>query len=87
MSKSTLVSAVILAGSIALAVVLNPSPDQHRAKIKEAVAERSQLEHLLGVGVLTAFASKYSSLGVLSYTTVNERLVSVGVLGMVFVVQ
>ena len=80
-------SVIILAGSIALAVVLNPSPDQHRAKIKEAVAARSQLEHLLGVGVLTAFASKYSTLGVLSYTTVNERIISVGLMGMVFVVQ
>lgn len=87
MSKSTVVSAIILAGSLAIAVVLNPSPDQHRAGIKAAVAERSQLEHLLGVGVLTAFVSKYSSLGVLSYTTVNERLASVGVFGMVFVVQ
>lgn len=87
MSKPAYLPAIVAAATIALAVVLNPSPEAHRAKIREVIAERSQLERVLGVGVLTAFASKYKSLGLLSYTTVNDELVSVGVLGMVFIVQ
>lgn len=87
MSKPAYLPAIVAAVTIALAVVLNPSPEAHRAKIREVIAERSQLERVLGVGVLTAFASKYKSLGLLSYTTVNDEVVSVGVLGMVFIVQ
>jgi heme O synthase-like polyprenyltransferase len=83
MSKpATLIVAV---AAVILAVVLNPSADRHRDKIKEAIAERSQLEKLLGIGHLTSFASRYHSLGVASYTTVNDKLTSVGAFGIVFV--
>lgn len=84
MSKS-LISLLIVAGLVVAAFATNPSADRHREKIKQAVAERSQLESVLGVGHLAAFASKYHSLGLASYTTVNDKLRSVGVLGMVFV--
>lgn len=82
MSKPAALIVAIVA--IALAVVLNPSPEKHRETIKQAIAERSQLEHLLGIGQLTSFASRYHSLGVASYTTVNDKLVSVGAFGVVF---
>lgn len=83
MSKpATLIVAV---AAVILAVVLNPSADRHREKIKEAIAERSQLEKLLGIGQLTSFASRYHSLGVASYTTVNDKVTSVGAFGFVFV--
>ena len=72
---------------IGLAVLSNPSADKHRQKIKAAVAERSQLESMLGVGHLTAFASSYHSLGVVSYTKVGDKTTSFGVLGMVFVAE
>lgn len=78
---------IALAASIAVAIMLNPSPEQHRNRIKEAIAERSPLAGFLGVGALTAFASTYHPLGVASYTTVNDHTVSIGVLGMVFVLQ
>lgn len=81
---SKFVSLIIAIGAIALAVVLNPSPEKHRETIKQAIAERSQLERLLGIGQLTSFASRYHSLGVASYTTVNDKLVSVGAFGVVF---
>lgn len=84
MSKSIL---LVAAGLLALSVVLNPSSDRHRAKIKEAVGERSQLEKMLGVGHLTAFASRYHSFWIGSYTTVNDEVTSVGALGMVFVTE
>ena len=84
MSK-LLISALIVAALVVAAFATNPSADQHRDGIKKAVAERSQLESVLGVGHITAFASKYHSLGLASYTTVNDKIRSVGVLGMVFV--
>jgi len=87
MPKAPIVSAVLAAAVTAAAFLLNPSPEQHRARIKEAIAERSPLAGALGMGALTAFVSTYHSLGVASYTTVNERIASVGALGMVFVPQ
>lgn len=84
MSKST--TALLIAVALAVSsVVLNPSAERHRAKIKEAIAERSQLNKALGVGHMTAFVSKYHSVWVGSYTTVNDKVTSVGAFGMVFV--
>jgi hypothetical protein len=85
MSKTPLVSTAVAALVLVLSFVLNPSPEKHRAAIKEVIAERSPIAGMLGIGALTAFVSTYHSVGVASYTTVNHRLVSVGVLGMVFV--
>jgi hypothetical protein len=87
MAKAALVSATIAAAVTAAAFLFNPSPEQHRAKIKEAIAERSPLAGALGIGALTAFTSTYHPLGVASYTTVGERTVSIGALAMVFVLQ
>lgn len=87
MAKAIVVSAGLAAAVTAAAFVFNPSPEQHRAKIRAVIAERSPLAGALGVGVLTAFASTYHPLGVASYTTANGRTVSIGVLGMVFVLD
>jgi hypothetical protein len=87
MAKAILVTAVIAVAVTAAAFLLNPSPEQHRAKIKEDIAERSPIAGALGLGALTAFTSTYHPLGVASYTTVNDRTVAVGALGMVFVLQ
>lgn len=87
MSKKSLTSALVAGAVVALAFVLNPSAEQHRAKIKAAVAERSPLAGALGIGALAAFASTYHPLGVASYTTVNGKTVSWGAFGMVFFVQ
>jgi len=84
MSKP-LISFLVAAAVLVAAVALNPSAERHRTKIKETFAERSQLEMILGVGELTAFASKYHSVWIGSYTTVNEEVTSVGVFGMVFI--
>lgn len=87
MAHKALVSAVVAAAVTAAAFLLNPSPEQHRARIREAIAQRSPLAGALGLGALTAFTSTYHPLGIASYTTVNDRTVSIGVLGMVFVLQ
>lgn len=85
MPKRILSSVVTIIVLVALAFVLNPSPERHREKIKEAIAERSPLAGALGVGAVTAFVTNYHSLGVASYTKVGDRVVSVGLFGMVFV--
>jgi hypothetical protein len=87
MSKAVIVSSVAAAAVTAAAFLLNPSPEQHRAKIKESIGQRSPLAGALGLGALAAFTSTYHPLGVASYTTVNDRTVSIGALGMVFVLE
>lgn len=87
MKTKPLTLAIVLVAVLLLAVVLNPSPERHRARIKETIGERSPVARLFGVGSLAAFASSYHSLGVASYTTAGERTLSFGVLGMVFVTQ
>jgi hypothetical protein len=84
-SRSTLTPLVIAAAVVAAAFALNPSPDRHRVKIKEAMAERSSLARVLSLGSLAAFASNYHSLGVASYTKVGDRVLSVGFMGFVYV--
>jgi hypothetical protein len=84
MSKS-ITAFFVVAVALVAAIALNPSAEKHRTKIKEAIAERSQLASVLGVGQLTAFASNYHSIWVASYTTVTGKTISVGVFGMVFV--
>jgi hypothetical protein len=77
--------ALVLAVVVAAAALLNPSPERHRDAIRDAVAERSRLAALLRLGDLTAFVSSYRSLGVASYTLLDGRVLSVGVLGVVVV--
>ena len=87
MSKNTVRSIAVIVGLVLLAIVLNPSPERHRAEISAAIAERSPIAKALGIGSLAAFVSSYHSLGIASYTTAGERTLSIGVLGMVFVAQ
>ncbi len=78
---------IAVAIAIALAFSLNPPAEKHRDKIKTAIAERSQIARVLGIGHLTSFVSQYHSLGVGSYTTVNDKITSIGAFGMVFVLD
>ncbi|MBW6493809.1 MAG: hypothetical protein K0B16_04510 [Burkholderiaceae bacterium] len=87
MLKTSVVSAVSAAVVVAVSFWLNPSPEQHREEIKKVVAERSPVAGMFGLGALTAFTSNYHPLGVASYATVNGRVVSIGFMGMVFVMQ
>ncbi len=87
MARTVVVSAVAAAAVTAAAFVLNPSAERHRAKIKATLAERSPVAAALGIGALTAFASTYHPLGVISYTTVNDKTLSIGALGMVVVLE
>jgi hypothetical protein len=85
MQQTRVLAAAAVALLLALAFVSNPSAERHRAAIKEAVAERSPVAGALGIGAIAAFATTYHSWGIYSYTTSNERTVSVGALGVVHV--
>jgi len=85
MQKSRYVAVIGVLSVLVLALALNPSAEQHRAQIKTAIAERSPIAGALGIGSLTAFTSTYHSLGVASYTTANDKTVSVGAFGVVVV--
>ncbi len=87
MPKTAFSSIILAASVLALAIMFNPTPDRHRAKIKAVIEDRSQLADALGLGSITAFITTYHSLILASYTTVNERTVSFGVFGMVFVLD
>jgi hypothetical protein len=69
--------ALAIAIFVAAAALLNPSAEQHRKKIRQAVADRSQLAALLHLG--------YHSLGLASYTTANGKVLSVGAFGIVII--
>jgi hypothetical protein len=87
MRDKKVVTIAALAATLFLAFVLNPSPERHRARIKEDIGNRSQLAAALGLGSVAAFASTYHSLGIASYTTAGDRTLSFGVFGMVFVME
>ena len=86
-SFSALKAAVVLAAVVALAVVFNPSAQRHRDQIQAQVADRSPLAGVLGLGALAAFVSNYHSVGVASYTSIRGKLVSVGFMGVVVVLD
>jgi hypothetical protein len=86
-NKGAILIAITAASVTAAGFLLNPSPERHRDRIRSAVEERSPLAGALGVGALRAFVSEYHSLGVASYTTVGEETVSIGALGLVFVLD
>jgi hypothetical protein len=87
MKSKPLTTIVVIAAALLLAAALNPSPERHRARIKEVMGERSPVARVLGVGSLAAFASSYHSVGVASYTTAGDRTLSVGAFGVVFVMH
>jgi hypothetical protein len=85
MQLRTVHLALAVAVFVAAAALLNPSPERHREKIKQVSAERSQLAALLHLGDFAAFVSNYHSIGLASYTTANEKVLSVGAFGIVIV--
>lgn len=85
--RSSLVAALVGGAVVALAFVLNPSPQRHREAIQQKTAERSPIAGALGLGHLAAFISDYHSYGLASTTTVNGKTVTVGALGIVYVLD
>ena len=77
---------VVLAIAILLAVT-NPSAETHRKKIaSDFVAERP-LAGAVGLGAISAQLPGYHSAVLGSYTTSGYEITSIGLLGMVWVVD
>ena len=87
MPRTAVVSAVITAAVLVVGFVSTPSHERHREAIKQAVEERRPIVGLLGLGAVAAIGTEYHHLGVLSYTKLNDRVVSVGALGGVRVLE
>lgn len=87
MSKRSLTTIVILLAALVLAMALNPSGERHRTALREAVAERSPIAGALGLGALTSLVTEYHSIGVASYTVLDDQVMTVGALGFVHVVR
>lgn len=85
MTKTPLVVLAAACAVLALAFVLNPSPERHRARIQDSLGARSPVARMLGLGSVAGFLSNYHSLGVASYTRVGDRTLSVGAFGIVVV--
>jgi hypothetical protein len=86
-SKNGLIAGLLLVVIVVLAVQFNPTPEMHRAKIRQALGDRSTLWRVLGLGSVAAFASSYHSVGVGSYTKVGDRTLSIGAFGVVKVMD
>ena len=87
MSSKAITSAIVTAALFVAAIALNPSAQKHREKIRQATADRQPVAGALALGALKAFVSNYHSWCVASYTTVKDRTLSIGLLGMVFVLD
>lgn len=85
MSKRSLFTIIAVLAFIVLAMALNPSHERHRQAIREAVAARNPIAGVLGLGALQSLTVEYHSLGIASYTSVDDRVISVGALGFVHV--
>ena len=85
MSKKTLTSIIIFLLGLVLAMVFNPSGERHRQAIRDTEAERSPIAGALGLGTLKSLVAEYHSLGIASYTSMDDRVISVGALGFVHV--
>jgi len=85
MIRQLLKLVAVLVVIAAAGVLLNPTPEKHRDTIQAELSARSQVAKLLQLGRVAAFFSEYHSFGVGSYTTVNNKVVSIGAFGVVFV--
>jgi hypothetical protein len=91
MSESTessplLVAIVVLAVLILLAVT-NPSAEAHRKAISTDYEKERPIAGAVGLGALSSRLPEYRSVVIGSYTTEGDVVVSVGALGMVWVVD
>ena len=76
----------VLAIAILLAVT-NPSAESHREAIAADFRAERPLADAVGLGVLTSQLPEYHSAVLGSHTTAGDDLTSIGLLGMVWVVD
>ena len=77
---------VVLAIAILLAVT-NPSAETHRKMIAAGFKAARPLAGAVGLGTIGAQLPEYHSAVLGSYTTARDEITSIGLLGMVWVVD
>lgn len=85
MFKVVFISFIV--GVFVLVFVFNLLLEKYCQKIIEVVVVCSQLEWVFGIGQLILFVLCYYFFGIGLYSMVNEKVIFVGVFGMVFVVD
>jgi hypothetical protein len=80
-----LAGALIGGGLTAAVFLLNPDVDAHREAIKAQTAVENPLAAAIGLGVLKGLALEYHSIGVASWTTREDRVITYGAFGTVWV--
>ena len=84
-SKSYLRTAAIIVAAVVAAVAFNPDEARHDRAIRDDVARQSSVASMLGGGRVMGWLTRYHSVGVASYTEVDDKVISVGAFGLVFV--
>jgi hypothetical protein len=87
MSKRSLTYIIVILAVLVLSMALNPSGERHRSALREAVSERSPIAGALGLGALTSLVTEYHSIGIASYTMLDAHVMTVGAVGLVYVVR
>ena len=85
--RSPLLGLLVVLGIAILLVVTNPSAESHRKAIAADFAAERPLAGAVGLGTLTAQLPEYHSAVLGSYTTAGDEITSIGLLGMVWVVD
>ena len=84
--QNPLLALVVLLVAAVLLAVTNPSAEQHRESIAAEFAEQRPLAGAVGLGAVSAYFTDMHSFVLGSYTMKGDELVSIGLLGMVWVV-
>lgn len=84
-SKSYLRTAAIIVAVVVAAVAFNPDEARHDRAIRDDVASRSSVANVLGGGRVMGWLTRYHSVGIASYTEVDDKVISVGAFGLVYV--
>lgn len=78
-------NAIVVVVILLVAVALNPGKRRHDDALRQKVADQSPIAGMLGIGRIMTWTTSYHSLGIASYTTSDDRVISVGALGLVYV--
>jgi len=80
-----LMGALAGAAVTAAVFVLNPDVDAHREAIKAQTAVDNPLAAAIGLGTLKGLALEYHSVGVASWTTRDDQMLTWGAFGKVWI--
>lgn len=87
MSRKSLIAIIVVLLVLLAGMALNPSLERHRAALDGAISTRHPLAGALGLGKLAGLTLEYHSLGIASYTKADQRTISIGAYGAVWVLQ